>query len=242
MAATPAMRFGGLQRLTLSDFPGRVAAVAFTAGCNFRCAYCHNPALVACDRGVDSYTARDVLNLLDRRRGKLDGLVISGGEPTLQRALIPFVRQVKRRGLAVKLDTNGSRPEVLGRLLDEGLVDYVAMDVKAPLARYEAVAGAREAARSVGRSIERVLCSAVDHEFRTTVVRPLLASDDVIEIGCLLYGSARYVLQSFVPGTTLDPALPDTASAFSTEEMGALRDRLRGMGIACSVRGVPGLA
>lgn len=236
------MRFGGLQRLTLSDFPGRVAAVAFAVGCNFRCAYCHNAALVNGAGTPSNSTARDVLNLLDRRRGKLDGLVISGGEPTLQRALIPFVRQVKQRGVAVKLDTNGSRPEVLRRLLDEELLDYVAMDVKAPLERYDAVAGARATARAIGRSIELLLCSTVDHEFRTTVVKPLLNGDDIVAIGCLLYGSARYVLQPYRSESTLDPGLPDRSTAFSSQEMGDLRDRLRGMGIACSVRGVPGLA
>ncbi len=117
------MRFGGLQRLTLSDFPGRVAAVAFAVGCNFRCAYCHNAALVNGAGAPSNSTARDVLNLLDRRRGKLDGLVISGGEPTLQRALIPFVRQVKQRGVAVKLRTKGSPPELLPGLLGGGFPD-----------------------------------------------------------------------------------------------------------------------
>ena len=235
------MRFGGLQRLTLSDFPGRVAAVAFAAGCNFRCAYCHNPALVNGAGIPSNSTARDVLDLLDRRRGMLDGLVISGGEPTLQRALIPFSRQVKQRGVAIKLDTNGSRPELLRQLLDEELVDYVAMDIKAPLERYDHVAGARKVARAVGQSIELLMCSAVDHEFRTTVVKPLLDGDDVVAIGCLLYGSARYVLQPYRSECTLDPELPGQATAFSQREMGDLRDRLRGMGIACSVRGVPGL-
>jgi pyruvate formate lyase activating enzyme len=236
------MRFGGLQRLTLSDYPGRVAAVAFASGCNFRCAYCHNPALLGGRSEESPYTTRDVLNLLDRRRGKLNGLVISGGEPTLQRTLIPFSRQVKARGLAIKLDTNGSRPEVLRQLLEEELVDYVAMDIKAPLERYDSVAGAREVARAIGQSIELILCAAVDHEFRTTVVKPLLAEDDVVSIGCMLYGTARYVLQPFVPDQTLDPTLGQRASAFTAGEMGSLRDRLVGMGIPCSVRGVPGLA
>ncbi len=232
------MRFGGLQRLTLSDFPGRVAAVAFATGCNFRCAYCHNPGLLACEGKGSLHTERDVLNLLDRRRGMLDGLVISGGEPTLQRALIPFSRQVKQRGVAIKLDTNGSRPELLRQLLDEELVDYVAMDIKAPLERYDHVAGARKVARAVGQSIELLMCSAVDPEFRTTVVRPLLAEDDILSIGCLLQESARYVLQPFVSDRTLDPTCGQWASSFSSDELGSMRDRLRGMGIACSVRGL----
>ena len=236
------MHFGGLLRTSLSDFPGRVAAVAFARRCNFRCAYCHNPQLVTGGEPAGCIDSRSVLDLLGRRRGMLDGLVISGGEPTLQQTLLPFVRQVKALGVAVKLDTNGSRPDVLRQLLADELVDYVAMDVKAPLDRYGAVAGARGMAPAIQRSIELLLCSAVDHEFRTTVVKPLLRGDDVVEIGAMLYGAARYVLQPFVACSTLDPELSGRAASFSADEMVDLRDQLRAMGIACSVRGVPGQA
>ena len=162
------MNIGGFQPFTLSDFPGHVAAIVFTQGCNWRCPYCHNRSLLKTRRPEQELIPEThVFDILHRRRNELDGLVITGGEPTIQEDLPRFIHKVHRMGLAIKLDTNGSRPGVIGRLLEEGLLDYIAMDIKAPLDRYESVVGHPVDIGSIQTSIELVKNSGVPHEFRT---------------------------------------------------------------------------
>ncbi|NQU23871.1 MAG: anaerobic ribonucleoside-triphosphate reductase activating protein [Candidatus Nealsonbacteria bacterium] len=162
------MIIGGFQPFTLSDFPGHVAAIVFTQGCNWRCPYCHNRSLLKTRRPEQELIPEThVFDILHRRRNELDGLVITGGEPTIQEDLPRFIHKVHRMGLAIKLDTNGSRPGVIGRLLEEGLLDYIAMDIKAPLDRYESVVGHPVDIGSIQTSIELVKNSGVPHEFRT---------------------------------------------------------------------------
>jgi len=159
---------GGFQPFTLSDFPGHVAAIVFTQGCNWRCPYCHNRSLLKTRRPEQELIPEThVFDILHRRRNELDGLVITGGEPTIQEDLPRFIHKVHRMGLAIKLDTNGSRPGVIGRFLEEGLLDYIAMDIKAPLDRYESVVGHPVDIGSIQTSIELVKNSGVPHEFRT---------------------------------------------------------------------------
>jgi pyruvate formate lyase activating enzyme len=200
------MKIGGLQPVTASDFPGRLAAIIFTQGCNFHCPFCHNGSLLPMD--TDSLIGEDtVLDFLQKRRKLLDGVVISGGEPCLQDDLAGFCRQVKEMGFAVKLDTNGSRPEVLKGLLDENLVDFIAMDIKAPLSRLPELTGTASYGSQIRLSISLIAASSVDHLFRTTDVRPLLSPEDHHAIKELVPSGSRHVVQPFVAKNALAASL-----------------------------------
>jgi pyruvate formate lyase activating enzyme len=199
------MRFGGFQPFTLSDFPGRTAAIAFTQGCNFRCPYCHNGALLPMLVPEENLVPESVvLDHLRRRRMQLDGLVVTGGEPTLQPALPVFLRKVKGMGFLVKLDTNGSSPGVLKGLLDEELVDFVAMDIKAPSHKYSLLAGVPAPLRAIEKSIALIKWSGVEHQFRTTHVPELLSSGDLQSIVNSLPDGSAHVVQRFRPEHALD--------------------------------------
>jgi len=205
------MKIGGYVPFTLGDYPGRPAAIVFTQGCNFRCPFCHNGALLP--EGPGRLPEAEVLARLTRRRGVLAGIVVSGGEPTLQPDVADFCAALKVSGFAVKLDTNGSRPDVLRALLAERLVDYVAMDVKAPPGRYSRLAGVPGAWPLIAESIQLVAESGVPHEFRTTVVPALLADRDLGVIRALLPASSQHVLQTFRPDLARDSALRAHASS-----------------------------
>ncbi len=203
------MKIGGLQRFTLSDYPGCPAAVVFTQGCNFRCPFCHNGALLAPVNDARQISETEVLGFLEKRKQQLGGVVISGGEPTLQPDLAEFIGKIKEMGFAVKLDTNGSNPEVLEKLLKDGLVDYIAMDIKAPLAKYDTLCGVNTDTRSICRSIA-IIAKTTNHHFRTTWVKPLLDENDISKAGELLPASSKYVIQPFHPAMALDPSLRKT--------------------------------
>lgn len=200
------MVFGGLQKLSLSDFPGRIAAIVFTRGCNFRCPYCHNPELVDPARYGDSVPWDLIMRHLSSRRGKLQGVVVTGGEPTIHADLPDFLREAHRLGLSVKLDTNGGLPERLGRVLTEGLADYVALDFKAPLDSYRKVAGTTGDPRAVAESLRIVRESGVDYEIRTTYAPAFLSVDELKAIADTVRGCKRFVLQRFRPTKSVDPA------------------------------------
>lgn len=221
------MRIGALQRFTLVDYPGKVAAIVFTQGCEFRCPYCYNRELVLPEFYEPLVPEAEVLAFLRARRGQLDALVVTGGEPTLQEDLAGFLRKVKDLGYTVKLDTNGSRPETIGALIKEGLVDYIAMDVKAPPAKYREVTRANIDAETIQRSLDLIEASGVDYEFRTTVVREQLTPDDILAIGRWVQGAKRYVLQRFQPtDTMLDPSFK-TKTNYSDSELQALKAKLQ---------------
>jgi pyruvate formate lyase activating enzyme len=210
------MMIGGLQKFSLLDFPGRLSAIVFTKGCNFRCHYCYNPMLVW-PTGWDSelkyqndhfsIIEDDLFDFLDDRRGKLDGVVVTGGEPTLHKDLPNFLRKIRAKGFAVKLDTNGTNPAMLGRLLADGLVDYLAMDVKAALDRYEEVTGVATNKEAVAASIDLIMASDLPHEFRTTAVPGLFGEADAKGIGQLVAAADNWFIQGFKADTDLvDPA------------------------------------
>jgi pyruvate formate lyase activating enzyme len=206
------MDLKGWVRSSLIDFPEHIATVLFTGGCNFRCPMCHNADLVLRPAELPSLPEEMVWDFLARREGLIDGVVITGGEPTLQADLAPFLATIHRRGVDVKLDTNGYRPGALERLFADGLVDYVALDVKAPPARYAVLSGLPEVDPDrVGRSIELLRQGDVAHEFRTTVVPGLLTVEDVEAIARSIAGAERYVLQQFRPVGTLDPELEEAS-------------------------------
>ncbi len=200
------MQIGGFQTLTLSDFPGRVASIVFTQGCNFRCPFCHNGNLLASDSS-ESIEEEEVLCYLRENNHKLDGLVITGGEPSLQPDLLSFMSEVKSCGLEIKLDTNGSNPAVVEEAIASGLVDYIAMDVKAPFKKYNLLCGRPVSTERIIESIGIITSSGIEHEFRTTAVHQLLSEDDLEAIKRYIPEGSRYKLQKFKPDNALDPAL-----------------------------------
>jgi pyruvate formate lyase activating enzyme len=202
------MIFGGVQKNSLIDYPTKVSCVLFTQGCNFRCPYCHNPQLVPCrEKRAPVFPEDEVLSFLAQRKNWLDGVVITGGEPTLQKDLFDFCGQLKEMGFSIKLDTNGSRPDVIRKLINGRRVDYIAMDIKTDPARYAPVFTATEDVECIRNSIETILASGLDHEFRTTCVKPFVDADIIRIIGHSIAGADRYVLQQArcIEGHALDP-------------------------------------
>ena len=210
----------GLQKLTLLDYPGRVACTVFTGGCNFRCPFCQNGDLLPCGQ-PSQYTEADLLAFLQSRRGRLDGVCISGGEPLMQAELPQLLEQIKAMGYLVKLDTNGSFPERLQHLAEKGLVDYVAMDIKSSPSRYGTACGVGALYwPQVQRSAAFLLQGGLPYEFRTTVVRELHGPEDLQAIGRWLQGAQRYFLQSFENSErVLQPGL----HSYSAAQLEALR-------------------
>jgi len=206
------MKIAGLQRTSLIDYPEHIATVVFTQGCNYRCPYCHNSSLIANSSESSSYLSlEDFWSFIKKRKKLIDGISITGGEPTLQAGLIDFIKEIKARGLKVKLDTNGSNPDILTELLAENLVDYIAMDIKSSLQSYSAVAGECSLDK-VKASIELIKRSEIDYEFRTTVVPTLHTEQDFKGIGELIAGAERYYIQNFRPVNTLDKKLEELSS------------------------------
>jgi pyruvate formate lyase activating enzyme len=192
------MQINGFQKLTLLDFPGKVACIVFTPGCNFRCPFCHNASLVTHIDG-ERIEEEEILSYLKKRQGLLDGVVVTGGEPTLQGDLADFLGKIKALGYAVKLDTNGTSPEKLKTLVEKGLVDYVAMDIKNTAAKYPVTAGCGSAVLGkVEESIDFLLADTVDYEFRTTVTAELHTPQDIGDIAKRIKGAKRYFLQNFI--------------------------------------------
>lgn len=194
----------GFQKMTLLDFPGRVACTIFTASCNLRCPFCHNAGLVTRLDAAERIDESEIFAYLDKRRGILDGVCITGGEPTLQADLADFVRRVRSLGYAVKLDTNGTKPDTLAALLDENLLDYVAMDVKNCPVRYAETVGISDFdLSSIQKSMDLLLGGTLDFEFRTTVTNELHTPQDIGDLAAWIAGAPRYFLQPFVDSGNL---------------------------------------
>lgn len=191
------MNIGGLEKISLIDYPGKVSAVIFTQGCNFRCDYCHNPELVYPSLFQESIPEREVFAFLRKRTGKLQAVVITGGEPTMQENLLQFIGKIRRLGFLVKLDTNGSNPELVRSAIEKKLVQYLAMDIKGPLKKYQKIACAAVDPEKVVESIGLIMRSGVDYEFRTTVIKSQLGGNDFVQIGQLIKGASLYALQKF---------------------------------------------
>lgn len=189
----------GLQKLTLLDYPGKVACTIFTAGCNFRCPFCHNASLVLDTHKNQEISIDNLFSFLEKRKGVLDGICVTGGEPLIQSDIEGFLRKVKVLGYAIKLDTNGSFPDRLIRIVEEGLVDYVAMDIKNSQENYGKTIGIKEYdISSVHKSVQYLLSGKVPYEFRTTVVQEFHRRSDFASIGRWISGAERYYLQQFV--------------------------------------------
>lgn len=231
------MFISGLQKLTLLDYPGHVACTVFTGGCNFRCPFCHNAPLVLPERLAQDTDEEQVLGFLKKRVGVLDGVAITGGEPLLHRDIGDFLGKVKALGYKVKLDTNGSFPDLLMALVEAGLVDRVAMDIKNAPALYARTVGTDKLdMAAIGRSKDFLLSGAVDYEFRTTVVRGLHTLESLREAAEWIRGAREYYLQQFKDsGNVLDI---NGLGAFDEKEMHALAGGLRGIVPSVRVRGV----
>ena len=231
------MFIAGMQKLTLLDFPGVVACTLFTAGCNFRCPWCHNAGLVLPEENPDLLEGDEVLSFLEKRKGVLDGVCVTGGEPLLQAELPEFLRRVKDLGYRVKLDTNGSFPERLESLVREKLVDRVAMDIKNGPSRYAETAGLRNLDLSaVTASKDFLLSDPVDYEFRTTVVRGLHTAESLLEAADWIAGAKQWFLQQFKDSGNLIHG--EGLSAFTDGEMQALLETVQKKIPAAQLRGI----
>ncbi len=216
------MLISGIEKLTLLDFPHHTACIVFTAGCNFRCTYCYNPEFVLPElihKIKHSFIQPETFfNFLKQRKGKLDGVVITGGEPTLMPDLEEFIKNIKSLGFKVKLDSNGSNPEKLQRIIDQQLVDYIAMDVKTKPEAYCSLAGSKARSESILKSIELLKHHTVEYEFRTTLIKQVHSPEVLEEMCYQLQGARRLFLQYFQPGHTLS-LKGRKYSAFSQDEM-----------------------
>ncbi|MBE6827781.1 MAG: anaerobic ribonucleoside-triphosphate reductase activating protein [Ruminococcaceae bacterium] len=229
------MIIDGFQKLTLLDFPDKMACTVFTHGCNLRCPFCHNASLV--EGGANEHIPEEeILAFLDKRKGLLDGVAITGGEPLLQKDIEEFIKKVREKGFLVKLDSNGCYPERLAGIIDAGLVDYVAMDVKSSPEKYALTVGVPDFdITPVKQSVEILKRGKVAYEFRTTVVKPLHENSDFESIGRWLEGAPRYFLQQFVDSGDV---LRDGMSAYSAEEMEVFLGTVKNYIPSAELRGV----
>ena len=216
------MKISGLQKLTLLDYPGKMACTVFTYGCNFRCPFCHN-ALLVTEENSDSISEDEFFSFLKKRQGILDGVCISGGEPTLQKDLPEFISKIKALGYCVKLDTNGSSPLIVKKLIDEKLIDYIAMDIKNSPARYDITCGCQVDIDAVKQSVSIIKQSGIAHEFRTTTVKEYHKAEDFEAIADWIEGS-RYFLQHFENSGNL---IGENLTALSKEEMAEIAGKIR---------------
>lgn len=208
------MNIAGVQKVTLLDYPGKVACEIFTQGCNFECPFCQNSSLIPITN-TGEFSEEEIFEYLNLRKNILDGVVITGGEPTVQKDLKGFIKKIKDLGLLVKLDTNGGNPKVLQELIDEKLVEYVAMDIKNIFNKYNITAGKRINLDNIKKSIEILKASKIDYEFRTTIIKEMHSLDDIVSI-CKLVGNAKYYLQNFEDSENV---IDHSLHGFSREEL-----------------------
>lgn len=230
------MRIHGFQKTTLLDYPGHLAATIFFGGCNFLCPFCHNASLVLYPDSLPAIPKEEILDTLKKRKGILEGVCITGGEPTLEVGLTDFIKEIRALGLLVKLDTNGSNPLVLKELLLSGLVDYVAMDVKNSPDKYSATIGKSTIPlKNISESIKLLLMDKVDYEFRTTVTKELHTPSDFILIGEWIKGAKAYYLQSYKES---EDVISPGFHSYSREELNEIRLMLLPYASKVEIRGV----
>ena len=227
------MRIGGIQPCSCIDYPGEVTAIIFTIGCNFRCPYCHNPELV--DETAEEISLKEVMDFLRSRQHLLDAVTVTGGEPTVHEDLVSFLRDIKSLGFKIKLDTNGTRPDVIEAVSKEKLVDYLAMDIKAPLPKYGGIVARPVDTSAIKTSIDIIINGPIDYEFRTTVVKCLLSPADIEGIGKDIEGAKTYYLQKFVPSKLLNPGFI-RKTTYSDQEFSELQSIAAKYVERCAVR------
>lgn len=230
------MRISGFQKFSMIDYNDKLCAVVFTQGCNFQCPYCHNPELVPMLSTKPLLPQAEILDFLKGRIGKLDAVVITGGEPLLQKNLIPFLKEIKKMGYLVKLDTNGLLYQILETVISCGLIDYIAMDIKSSLADYEQVVKVKVPEDNLLKSIKAIKESGIEHEFRTTTVEGLISEENIYDIGENLIGNSNYYIQNFVKSHHLDESFEDKIG-FSPAKLERIVSKLQQSGIKLELRG-----
>ena len=230
------MKIGGLQKTSLLDYPNAISAIIWTVGCNFCCPFCYNRDLVL--GKVETIPEEEILNFLKKRKGLLEGLVISGGEPLMQEDIVQFAEKVKKLGYLIKIDTNGMYPDKLRELIDKKLVDYVAMDVKAPMNKYDKLTDVKTDIKKIEKSIEIIQNSAPDYEFKTTFTPGLLTKEDIISIAKWLEGSKRFYLQQFKKDAPLISSELQNVAPLSKEELIDTLKDIKPYFESCNVRGI----
>jgi pyruvate formate lyase activating enzyme len=219
------MKLGGLINTSLIDYPGQLSAVVFTQGCNFRCGFCHNPDLIP-NVGEREVSEIEFFEFLEQRRAVLEGVVITGGEPTIQSDLMQFISRIRDHRLKIKLDTNGSNPEILKRLIESNLLDYIAMDIKGPYEKYNEIARFGDK-KNIEESIRIIMESGLPYEFRTTVIPKYHAIEDFEKMGEMIRGADRYVIQGFRDDITFDKSLQGEKK-FNNDELEKIAGIMRG--------------
>lgn len=220
------MKIGGLIKSSMIDYPGKISCVLFTCGCNFVCPYCHNKELIKHVKEGDStgFDVEEIFKFLEKRKGLLDGVVITGGEPTLQKKLFPVCEKIKNAGYPIKLDTNGSNPGIVKELIDANLVDYLAMDIKAIPSFYSPIIIKKNIMDAILKSIEMIMNSNLMYEFRTTCARPFVNNDMIRQVSEIIKGARLFALQTFNPENVLAPDFfKKQGEVYNDEEMEAFR-------------------
>jgi len=230
------MNIGGLQKTSLQDYPEEVSSIIWTIGCNFSCPFCYNKDLV--EGIIAEIPEEEIFSFLEKRKKLIDGLVITGGEPFLQKDLKNFCKKVKKLGYKIKIDTNGSFPVKLKELIDEKLVDYIAMDVKAPRNKYGKLTNVKINVKKIEKSIDIIKNSTVNYEFRTTIIPQLLTKQDVIDIATWLKDAKRFYLQQFKIDTPLISQKLAKVSPYSEEELLKMLEDIKPCFDICEVRGI----
>lgn len=230
------MRIGGIQKTSLMDYPDNISAIIWTIGCNFRCPFCYNKDIVL--GNVKPIPEKEIFSFLEKRKGMLEGLVITGGEPFLQKDIKNFCEKVKKLSYLIKIDTNGMYPEKLKELVSKKLVDYVAMDIKAPKNKYEKLTNVKVNIKKIEESIKILQNSNIDYEFRTTFVPQLLIKDDIIKIAKWLNGSKRFYLQQFKQNTKLVSAEFQDVLPYPKEVLTKTLEDIKSCFDICGVRGI----
>ncbi len=218
------MQIAAVHKFSLSDFPSNISAILFTKGCNFLCPFCHNGFLL--ENGSDTIEESEVFSFLESRIGKLSGVVISGGEPTLQEDIIEFIQKVRSMGFNIKLDTNGSNPCILKKMIDLNLLDYIAMDIKLPIDEYKNYTKISDIDRRVKTSIDLILSSDIDYEFRTTTIEEIHSLERLRSICSPIKDCKRYILQDFVPENSYIPSYK-SYNPYKREEREEILSNLR---------------
>ena len=219
------MQISGFLKFSMIDYPGKLSAVVFTQGCDFRCPYCHNPELVVIKKGTIS--EKETIDFLKTRKGKLEGVVITGGEPTIQKDLKSFIRKTKKLGFKIKLDTNGSHSDILKNLIKEKLVDYIAMDIKSPFEKFQMdKVQSSKFKVQIKKSIELIMNSKIKYEFRTTIVKGDLNQKDIVEIAKSIKGARLYVLQKFKKSKHLNRQYKN-AKTLSDREFQSIKKKIK---------------
>lgn len=226
----------GINKTCLIDYEPYTSCVIFLGGCNFRCGYCHNPELVVNFQNMPTIPEEEIFSFLDERKKWLDGVVITGGEPTLQKDLPDFIAKIKAKDYLVKLDTNGTNPEMITELLDKKLIDYIAMDIKTDFEEYSNVAGVEVNLNRIRESIKTIKNSGIDYEFRTTVIPGLVGKENIVRIGQILKGSKKYVIQNFSPKNDMIENRFKNLRAYNKEELEEMKESVKDCFDVVSVR------